>query len=253
MPGNWLKHGRWATQVKKQVSERLKSALIEWYESERPDSSKEPKRYVVCAGLAVLEHMRESFPLSEEDYLTPGNQVRTGGPFIASILAGHGETRLYAKEGARTTRRTRVSAEKLVNSLNSQRIVGQLSDEERNEVIDELQGWLVERVREYFDRKRIEVEIDIEKPTPAIMGDILQAASLRNLAGAVAQHLVGAKLSLRYPELEVENYSYTTADEQLQRPGDFLVGDTSFHVTVSPMPPVVERCRQNIRDGYRPC
>ena len=35
------------------------------------------------------------------------------------------------------------------------------------------------------------------------------------------------------------------------RPGDFVVGDTAFHVTVSPMPPVLDKCEANLRNGYR--
>ena len=30
-----------------------------------------------------------------------------------------------------------------------------------------------------------------------------------------------------------------------------MVGDTVFHVTVSPMPPVLEKCEENLRNGYR--
>ena len=91
--------------------------------------------------------------------------------------------------------------------------------------------------------------MSLNKSSSQIVADILEAAGSR--AGAVAQHLVGAKLAVRYPDLEIENFSYTTADQQLGRPGDFVVGDTVFHVTVAPMPPVVDKCEQNLRDGYR--
>jgi len=195
--------------------------------------------------------MRNAFPLCEEDYLTPGNQVRTGGAMISRILSRHGETRTYAKEGARTTRRTRVAAEELVALFNTHESIEELSIQERRGLIDELQGWLADRAKEYFDRKRIEVDIEPEKPMSDIVGSILRAAHDRNLAGAVAQHLVGAKLAMRYRDTEVENHSYTAADEQLRRPGDFLVGDTVFHVTVTPMLALFEKCQRNTRDGYR--
>lgn len=51
--------------------------------------------------------------------------------------------------------------------------------------------------------------------------------------------------------IEIENHSYTTADQQLGRPGDFLINDTVFHVTVAPMPAVIGKCENNIRQGYR--
>src|SRR5690606_10587477 len=97
---------------------RLQRALESWYESHRQDSGADPERYVVCAGLAVLEAARSNFPLTQDDFLTPGNQVKTGGPFIKNILARYGEKRTYAREGGRTTRGTRPAAERLVEKLN---------------------------------------------------------------------------------------------------------------------------------------
>jgi len=69
--------------------------------------------------------------------------------------------------------------------------------------------------------------------------------------GAVAQYLVGAKLQLRFPNIDVSNDSYSTADDQLGRQGDFLIGDTAFHVTVAPMPAVYDKCKSNLDGGYR--
>jgi hypothetical protein len=35
------------------------------------------------------------------------------------------------------------------------------------------------------------------------------------------------------------------------RLGDFIVKDTAFHVTITPMDKVYERCRQNVEQGMR--
>lgn len=226
------------------------SVLRQWYDSHRPSSGEEPNTYVICAGLAVLERMRDAFPLSRSDYVTPGNQVRTSGRLIQFILARHGEERRFTSEGGRTTRGTVPAAVGLVEQINDVEGLSKLTGEERYEVIDGLQAWLVERVIDYFSRQRIEVEINLSKPTSQIVGDILSAAGLKS--GPVAQHLVGAKLAIRFPDLVIENHSYTTADQQLGRPGDFLVRDTVFHVTVAPMPPVLDKCLENFRNGYRP-
>ena len=67
----------------------------------------------------------------------------------------------------------------------------------------------------------------------------------------VAQYLVGAKLALRFPHLTVENFSFSTADAQLSRPGDFFLGDTTFHVTIAPSAAVFEKCLANLGQGYR--
>lgn len=95
------------------------------------------------------------------------------------------------------------------------------------------------------------VVVDLDMPVPLIVRGILATAEQRKAAGPVAQHLVGAKLAIRFPELEIDNHSATTADQQLGRSGDFAVGDTIIHVTVAPMPAVLEKCANNIGQNYR--
>lgn len=116
-------------------------------------------------------------------------------------------------------------------------------------IADNLQKWLVERVRILFNQRKINIELNFDKPAPQIIADILTAAGTKR--GAVAHHLVAAKLALRFPTIEVANRSFTTADAQLGFPGDFLISDTAFHVTVSPMLPVVEKCKENLKNGFR--
>lgn len=231
--------------------EKAFATLIEWYEAHRPSGGREPDRYVVCAGLAVLELMFEKFPLDRSDYITPKNQVKTSGSIIKRVLARYGENRIYAKEGARTTRGTVPAAEAFVLKMNPIDEMRKLSKSDRTLLIEELQGWLTQKAKDYFNRKTIEVEIKLAKPGPQIIADILAVAKARNQAGPVAQHLVGAKLAIRYPHITIENHSYTTADAQTGRGGDFKVRDTVFHVTVAPMPPVIEKCAVNIRGGFR--
>ena len=69
---------------------------------------------------------------------------------------------------------------------------------------------------------------------------------------AVAQYLVGAKLQLRFPKADIPNQSYSTADEQLGRAGDFEIGDTVFHVTISPTSGHYEKCVRNTERGLCP-
>ena len=232
-----------------EASDESLAALIEWFDSYRPASGEDPNTYVICAGLAVLERMRSSFPLRQEDYLTPGNQVRTGGPFIQSILNRHGVDRRFTREGGRTTRATVPAARSLVSILTGMKSIAASTQGARLQIIDHLQSWLVDRVRDFFARQKIAIEVNLRKPSAQIVADIVEAAEDRG--GAVAQHLVGAKLAIRFPNLEVENFSYTTADQQLGRQGDFIVGDTAFHVTVSPVPAVLEKCKDNLRSGFR--
>ena len=148
-----------------QAYEEGLSALRRWFDSHRSSSGVEPRTYVICAGLAVLERMRSSCPISRDDYVTPGNQVRTSGPLIQSILERNGEVRRFTREGGRTTRATVPAAEGLVGELNELAVLADLSGEERGQFIDDLQGWLVERVRDYLDQQAIEVELNLSKPS----------------------------------------------------------------------------------------
>jgi len=208
---------------------------------------------VVCAGLAVLERLKEKFPLQRADYVTPKNQVKTSGPFIQGLI----ETRLgpsptYASEGGRTTRGTVPAAEALASWLNALSDVATLAAAERVILAVALQDWLIVKVRDFYDRQHLTLDVDLRLSAPQIVTVLLDEAQRRNVAGAVAQHLVGAKLALRFPELTIENHAATTADRQLNRPGDFAINDTVIHVTVAPGERVIQRCEDNLRGGYRP-
>lgn len=231
------------------AKDRAISLLERWYNRLVPRD--EPQPYVICAGLVIAEIMRDSYPIKESDYITPKNQVRTSGEKIKKILQRHGFTKILAVEGGRTTRGTRPAAEALVTLLNNDSSLNALSPEERGEVADAVQAWLAGRANDFFNRQRLEIDLDLSKPAAVVVGNILAAAKERGNAGPVAQHLVGAKLQMRYPDANVENRSFTTADQQLGKPGDFVIGGTVLHVTVSPMPALIDKCEKNLRDGYR--
>jgi hypothetical protein len=227
------------------------AALEAWYDEQRPLPGEEPERYVIAAAIAVLEHFPKHYPIVREDYVTEGSQVRTSGPLISKVFARNGERRTFSREGGRTTRGTRPAAESFAARMNSLPGAEDLTTEERLAIAGELQRWLTSRATAYLDQRRLEVEIVLTKPASDIIGDILAVAAAKNLSGPVAQHLVGAKLALRFPDQEISNHSYTTADEQLKRPGDFFVGDTAIHVTVAPMQHLFDRCQKNLQSGYR--
>ncbi|KWW98759.1 hypothetical protein LI90_388 [Carbonactinospora thermoautotrophica] len=238
--------------------EKLLPAVADWYESQRSRRGA-MNTNVIFAGLYVTEHMRRVFPLAESDYLTD-TQVRGAGlPLAKAILKRHGEERPIPKEAGRTSRKTAYFAKQLATVLNEHERAEELTaldDVQRDAVARRLQAWFVEKMRlDYFDKQRISAEINPNKPVRLAVRALIEAASRRggNAAGAVAQHLVGAKLSLRFPEVEISNESYTTADHQTDRPGDFHVGDTAFHVTMNPNEALfTERCQSNLNHNYRP-
>ena len=131
----------------------------------------------------------------------------------------------------------------------------ELDEEDKLSVINLLQRRMVGRIRaDFYDRQRLPLEIDFNKQTRHTVDGLLAAAREKggNTVGAVAQHLVGATLEIRHTELEIENQSYTTADQQTGRAGDFMVNDSAIHVTVGPTEALVAKCQANIEQGFRP-
>lgn len=236
----------------------LTVALQSWYEGLR-DAKGNVNTNVMCAGLYVTEFLTEFFPLEPEHYLAHSQVKTASGRQAQKLLAHHGETRPFTSEGGRTSRATMSHARDIATLLNEKGAeagVAHFSSAERQVAASLLQAWFVDRVREdYFGRKRIEAEIDPDNPVRTAVAALIEAGRQRggNTAGAIAQHLVGAKLKMRFPDENINVESYTTADSQTGRAGDYQIGDTAIHVTMSPGEKVFsERCAHNLRHGYRP-
>ena len=230
-------------------------AAVDWYEGKRAKSGN-INTNVMCVGLAVSELLKSDFPITDDVVKTDkGSQVRgLSGSMVSRVFKEHGEMQEFTSEGGRTSRGSLPTAQELASVLN--RLFGDgLSEEERLDVADTLQRYFVRCIQlDYFAKQRMKVDIDPNKPVAAVVSDIFQAARNRSdqPTGAVAQHLVGAKLELRFPEAEIGRDKANAADLQTSRQGDFQLGSTAFHVTVSPMQKLVNRVRDNIREGYRP-
>jgi hypothetical protein len=211
-----------------------------------------PAKGTIAAALTVLEKLKEDYRPEIEAHTAQGGAQISGasGQAVKKILARFGETRPFAKEGGRTNRGGRGDIKKMLESLKKTKLE-KLTTGKRNEILNEMQRFLVGKVIEFHNRQRIEMVYDPSKSAWQNIFGLLSAARETGKEGPVAQHLVGAKLQLRFPDISVSNESYSTADEPLGRPGDFYIGDTAFHVTVAPMNPVYEKCKDNLKDGCR--
>lgn len=228
-------------------------ALKNWYENLPIQPGGFPARGTIGAALVVLERLKVEFDLRLESHRAKAGQSQikgVSGTAVARILARFGERRPFLREGGRTNRGAPGDIGRMLRSLQEAGLEG-LSPPERTATIERLQEFLVTKVREFHGRQRLKVLFDPAKTTQQLVHDMLRFASESGKAGPVAQHLVGAKLQLRFPSLTVENRPFSAADEQVGHPGDFIVGSTAFHVTVAPMPGVFERCRENIDRGLR--
>lgn len=236
------------------VEERATNAFVRWYESLpiRKRTSGFPAKGTIAGGLVVLEHLKHDFDLGIDAHTTKGgSQVKGAGrSAVKRILESFGETRRFLSEGGRTNRGLRGDIKGMLDAIESTRL-GRLPVERRNAILSALQLFLVDRVRDFHGLQRLEIVYDPAKSTWQAIRDLLSKAGEVGKDGPVSQYLVGAKLQLRFPEMELSNESYSTADVQLGRRGDFHIADTVFHVTVAPMGALYEKCKRNLDEGFK--
>ena len=226
----------------------------EWYTSLKfVKANNGPANGSIATALVVLNRLSTDYDLDFNAHIADGGmQIRgASGAAVGVILKSFGEERPFAKEGGRTNRGGPAEVKALLQMLKSLRLERK-SEDERNEVLYSMQSFLVDRVRDFHNRQKIKLTFNPALSTWHIVHNLISEATAEGKAGYVAQHLIGAKLQLRFPNIVVSNESGSTADMQTQRPGDFLIGHTAFHVTVAPMQPVFDKCRHNLRQGLRP-
>jgi hypothetical protein len=124
---------------------------------------------------------------------------------------------------------------------------------------DRIETWWVGRVREFFSAQPLRIKVDASKSLRGIVSDLIQAAIERQkacpgtmIAGAVMQHLVGAKLQLALPNVPITHEGFSIADAPGKRKGDFLVNDTAIHVTTAPSEALLRKCKANLDEKLRP-
>ena len=234
-------------------SESAIRVFAAWYDSLpiRKDTGG-AARGTVAAALVVLAHLKDQYDLDLDAHRAPGgSQVKGAGrAAVRRILSDFGETRPFLSEGGRTNRGALGAIETMLEAL-GQLCLNELPSENRSAVLTELQEFLVNKVREYHSRQRLTIAYAPALSTRQFIQELFSIAREHGKEGPVAEYIVGAKLQLRFPGVEVRNVSFSTADTQLGEPGDFYVKDTVFHVTVAPMLPVYEKCKSNLDQGLR--
>lgn len=231
----------------------IRQAMENWFSNLERYADDFPAKGTIGGALVVLEALKQNFALDVDAHTAGGGSQIKGasGAAVTKILASLGETRPFIKEGGRTNRGLRGDIKSLLEILRGLELEG-MDLETRFEALTNCQRFLVEKVVEFHGKKRLAFDYLPSRSTCQLVADILSKARDAGKEGAVAQYLIGAKLALRFPDLEISNESSSTADDQSGRQGDFHLGDTVFHVTVAPMQPVYEKCRQNIANGLRP-
>ncbi len=193
-------------------------------------------------------------PFTYEEFQTQKQgQVRgLGKSAVQKVLSDYGIEKVLAQEGGRTSRGNMERMTSYVDFVNGLDKDGLLD-------CNFVEKWWVERVKVFLLAKPMKVSADSSKSLRCIVDDILTAAYQRQstqlgstVAGAVLQHLVGAKLVLALPDYNIKHHGYSVSDEQTDRKGDFLVRDSAIHVTTTPGEALMDRCLTNLNQGFQP-
>jgi hypothetical protein len=209
----------------------------------------------LSVALVVTQHAKTmGLPLDPERLITEGGGqvLGLGKGAVQSILKRHGITRVLAAEGGRTSRGSLNNMREYVAFLNG------LSQEGKVD-FEAIETYWIDRVHEFFAGKPFKIRLDASRSLRTVVRDVIGQAEERQrtahgvyYAGAVLQHLVGAKLDCALGIGHFQHNSFSTADAPGERSGDFFLGDVAIHVTTAPGEAVIDRCRENLNDGHRP-
>lgn len=235
------------------ISPRLKEHLIQF----RDLHGVSQVGYLGTA-LVVTNRMRQlGLPFDADNLLTPkGSQVAgLAGAAINKVLKSHGVTQMVGTESGRTSRGTPALAKAYLEFINDLYLTGELHPQD----LDDVEAWWVERFVDFFNSKPFRLNYDASKTLASIIRNLLDQALQRQkkspgktYVGAVLQHLVGAKLELALPELEIGHNGASVADTVSSRSGDFVLDNAIIHCTTAPAEALLRKCHANLQAGLHP-
>lgn len=198
---------------------------------------------------------RSGLPFDVERGITTegeGQVKGLGRGSVQAVLADYQISRVLAEEGGRTSRGSLGNIRSFLNFLNRLHLVGK-ADTAATE------AWWVEQARHYFNAKPFTLRFDEGKSLRFVIRDLLAQARKRQddaagtmFVGAMLQHLIGAKLALALPDVDIEHHGFSVADSPGGRSGDFEIGSASLHVTTAVGEAVIRKCVANLAAGRRP-
>ncbi len=122
-----------------------------------------------------------------------------------------------------------------------------------------LELWWINRIKHFFSSLPLKLKIDSSRSLRSIVADLMEIAFNRQhempgtmIAGAVMEHLVGAKLEISLQNTEITHKGFSVADSPGDRKGDFTIEDTVIHVTTAPSEALIRKCIDNLNENLRP-
>lgn len=206
-------------------------------------------RNTVAVGIVIFDHLRLKCPVTTEDMLSRGKEIKGARAGLTVTLSKYGIPSSYLKEA--TTRQVHQDGQVLLDLFDWGALFDALTPQERDQLLRDLIELLVGKAKEWMSRQSLRLDID-RGQTPSYWVHLILDRSEGRSGGIVEQHLVGAKLSRRYQEATLPNHPAHAADVQTDRHGDFQIQKTVYHVTGAPTPNVIEKCQKNLKSGLHP-
>ena len=229
------------------VNEEVFSILNDWLSSCKRNGK--ISRNTIAVGIVVLDHLRHCGVVDPEDVISSGGEIKGSRAGLGDLLESYGVSASYLKEV--TTRQAPQDGRRLFEALGWGEKLADLSQSERDAVLLAMIELLEREAERWLQRQNLKLDIDRSATPVAWLKLILEQAEGRS-GGIVEQHVVGAKLQKRHRTLEIANYPAHAADRQTERPGDFSVDKTVYHVTAAPGEAIIEKCQRNAVMGYHP-
>lgn len=225
----------------------VEKIVADWLKSR--ERGNKISRNTIAVGIVVLDHLRVHCPTNAADLFSKGGELKGSRSGLQDRLQRYGIPRNFLKEA--TTRQAHQDARALAEKLQYGRSLALLDRPSREEQIQAGLALLVGEAKAWLSRQPIRVSCDRQQSPSSWVTSILEKAKGRS-GGVVEQHLVGAKLQQRHPDIVIPNHPSHAGDVQTGRSGDFPLQGISYHVTATDGKEAVERCRQNIGAGVHP-
>jgi len=217
------------------------------------ESEKITSKGKLCVVLVVTRNARTlPYPLIEDDFIT-GNEGQVKGlgrAAVQAVLKDYGITKILAEEGGRTSRGSMGLMKSYLAFLN---------EFTTREDLGSIEAWWIEKIKVYFNAKPFRFNIDNSKTISNAISFLIKQAERRQsenpgtmYVGALFQHLVGAKLAIAMPGVDLDYHGFSVADDSTARIGDFHIHDAIIHVTTFPQEALIRKCQRNLEDSKRP-
>lgn len=203
----------------------------------------------LLAVLVVLDFLRQTnLPVPEDDIYTYDFSLKKSrGKAIVSLLEKYGfpPNPGISREGV-TTRGA--PGFRILRDVGFGLAIAGVDQDSRNLLLDAAVELVRTEMIRFLGRDPISLPEHRLGSVGLFVQSLLEAVENRS-NGRVEQAIVGAKLQLRFPEIEVPNERAFAGDRQTGRDCDFEVGELRVIVSVSPKPQHFDVVRQLVDCG----